>query len=149
VQFTIAVPEGPGDRGARGASGGSAPATERFALEPGDAVEPWPAPQPTPRAVRLDFDLSPGDVDGLLFPESVAPNARITLTKGCLRWNGERLAPGAPRDIERIAEGVPRFTVDPECPSLHVWRNRGMRPERNREEADEERQKLRALGYIH
>ena len=43
-------------------------------------------------------------------------NARITLTGGCLRWNGERLAPARPRKIERIVEGVPRFAVDPDCP---------------------------------
>ena len=142
VQFTIAVPE---TTEASGASGGSAPATERFALEPEDAVEP----APPARAVRLDFDLSPGDVDGLLFPDSVASNAQITLTGGCLLWNGERLAPGATRKIERIVEGVPRFAVDPDCASLYVWRNRAVRPERNQEEEDEERQKLRALGYIH
>ncbi len=135
VQFTIA--------------GGAAsePPAEPFALEPEDAVA---SPLPSePRTVHLDLELSPGDVDGLLLPDSAVLRARITLTSGCLRWNGERLTPGASREIEKISEGVPRFAIDPDCPALFVWRNRGLRPQRNRQEEDEERQKLRALGYIH
>lgn len=144
VQFTFAASEA---SGAAGGTGDSAPATERFALEPEDGV--GLPPTPSPGAVELDLDLSPGDVDGLLFPGSAALRARITLGGGCLRWNGERLAPGESREIEPIVEGVPRFAVDPECASLFVWRNRGQRPERSLKEVDEEREKLRALGYLH
>lgn len=128
LQLTIA----PGD-----------PHTERFALEPADLV------QPEAGAVRLDLDLSPGDVDGALFPDSEALRARITVNGGCLRWNGAPLASGESRDIEPILEGVPRFSVDSTCASLFVWRNRGPRQARSTQAEDEERQKLRALGYIH
>ena len=85
----------------------------------------------------------------IILAAAAALRARITLTSGCLRWNGERLSAGATREIEKISPGVPRFAIDPDCPALFVWRNRGLRPERNRQDEDEERQRLRALGYIH
>ena len=116
---------------------------QRFALEPEDVVLAEAA------AVRLDFHLSPGDVDGAFFPESAAVGARITATGGCVSWNGAPLAPGESREISKIADGVPRFAVDPNCASLFVWHNRGARRARSPQEEDEERQKLRALGYIH
>jgi arylsulfatase A-like enzyme len=116
---------------------------ERFALEPEDLVEQGAG------AVGLDLDLPPGDVDGVLFPESDAARARVTVTGGCVRWNGAPIFPGESRDIERIQEGVPRFALDAGCASLFVWRNRAVRAARSQLEEDEERQKLRALGYIH
>ncbi len=116
---------------------------ERFALEPEDVVEQGAG------AVGLDLDLPPGDVDGVLFPESEAARARVTVSGGCVRWNGAPILPGESRDIERIQEGVPRFVLDAGCASLFVWHNRAVRAARSRLEEDEERQKLRALGYIH
>lgn len=128
LQFSFAT----GDTGA-----------ERFALEPQDLV------QEEADSIRLDLDLSPGDVDGLLLPDSKAKRARITLTSGCLRWNGESIAAKESRETEPFAEGVPRFTADATCATLFVWRNRGGGRARSQHEVDEEREKLRALGYIH
>ncbi|MEO8196889.1 MAG: sulfatase [Thermoanaerobaculia bacterium] len=128
LQFTFAAGEG---------------RAERFALEPQDVVQADAA------AVRLDLDLPPGDVDGILFPESPTTRTRVTVSEGCLKWQGESLALGTSRDIETIANGVPRFTSDPNCAALFVWRNDAQRPARSTQEEDEERQKLRALGYIH
>lgn len=129
------------------AEGGSEPAAERFALEAEDAVAS--ALPSEPRTVHLDLELTPGDVDGLLLQDSDALRARLTVTGGCLRWNGERLTPGTTREIGTIPEGVPRFAIDPDCPALFIWRTRDLRPARNPQDEDEERQKLRALGYIH
>ncbi len=119
------------------------PRAERFALEPEDMLRGEAG------AVELDLELPPGDVDGVFFPESKAARARITVTGGCARWNGAPIPSGESRDIERIVEGVPRFALDPNCASLFVWRNHAMRAARSQLEEDEERQKLRALGYIH
>ena len=116
---------------------------ERFALEPQDLVHEEAG------MLRLDLDLPPGDVDGLLLPGSQAVRARFTLTSGCLLWNGETLTTGASREIAALVEGVPRFPVDATCPSLAVWRNRATGVARSQREVDEEREKLRALGYIH
>ncbi len=138
LQFAIAIDGGIGDMGDIGDI-----AAERFALEPQDLV------QQEAGSIRLDFDLSPGDIDGILLPDSKATNARVTLSSGCLRSNGAAIGPRESRAIEPLAEGVPRFTGDANCSTLFVWRNRGGGRARSQGEVDEEREKLRALGYIH
>ena len=52
---------------------------------------------------------SPGDVDGLLFPDSAAIRARITVTGGCVNWNGEPLAPARAARSNKLARRCSAF----------------------------------------
>lgn len=74
---------------------------------------------------------------------------RVTMVEGCARWNTVVIAPGETRDLEPIGDAIPRIEAAAGCASVFVWRNRGERATRSAQEEDEERAKLRALGYIH
>ncbi len=119
------------------------PQVERFALEPDDLVQLDGA------AAQFDLHLTPGDVDGALFPASEAGRVRVTMIEGCARWNTVTIAPGETRALEPIGYAIPRIEAAADCASVFVWRNRGGQTTRSPQEEDEARAKLRALGYIH
>ncbi|MFA6956521.1 MAG: sulfatase-like hydrolase/transferase [Thermoanaerobaculia bacterium] len=98
-----------------------------------------------------------GDVDGFLLSGAAPRPFSLTLTSstGCVELVGElrvKLVAGAAATIDpaKLPAGIPRFeTADAACPGLYVWRADGQRKARSQAEVDEERAKLRALGYVH
>lgn len=128
VQISVAVPN----------SG-----AEAFGAEPQDRIVGNGA------SVAAELDLTPGDVDGFLIHTADDARPQVTLTAGCAKLNGDAIAVGAPHALSRLNVGIPRLEVDPTCASIHVWRNAGERYFRSKEEEDESRKKLRAIGYVH
>lgn len=135
--------------------GGSRASRLRFTIRvPSTQMEPFAA-EPDDRiasdgkTTTLDLALTPGDVDGVLLKTAEDSGAEITVQAGCARLNGNPVKPGAPVSVAKIPAGIPRLDVDARCASIYVWRSSGEAYFRTKEEEDEARKKLRAIGYIH
>lgn len=137
-----------------------AAAAEPFALEEEDRFA-W---NRTASGPALSARLDPSDgVDGFLFTDVGAGAGegplRIRLDAapgGCaaIVLDGARprpLAAGASETvpIAAIPTNVPRLETPSGCAGLFLWRAEGAARVRSAAEAEEQRKKLRALGYLH
>ena len=134
-------------------------AAEPFALEEGDRFD-WSR---TASGAEVSAIVDPSDgVDGLLFSGAGAAaggSLRVRLDAapgGCAAvvLDGARprtLAVGAGETvpIAAIPTNVPRLEAPPGCAGLFLWRAEGGVRVRSAAEAEEQRKKLRALGYLH
>jgi hypothetical protein len=99
-----------------------------------------------------------GDVDGFIVRGTFDP-AGITIagpdTDSCTELVTTRritLASGGTvvLDAADVTTSVPRLeTSNGHCAGLYVWKSAGRVQQREPEEVDEERKKLRSLGYVH
>jgi hypothetical protein len=140
---------------------GDAIEVELGALGPG--VSPLPMALETDDAIRRTGDRlsfsrrGGGDVDGFILAGVASTPFSLTLGRStaCVELVAEqraKLAPGVAVTIDpaKLPTGIPRFeTADAACSGLYVWRADGQRKARSQAEIDEERAKLRALGYVH
>ena len=116
---------------------------ELFAAEPDDHATAKPG------GLTADLSLTPGDVDGILIRAAADAMPQITLEEGCAKLNGSALPIGSPQTLQHLKAGVPRLAFDSKCASIYIWVNSGERYFRGKQEEDEARKKLRAIGYVH
>ncbi len=117
--------------------------SEMFGAEPDDHVTA------TAGGIAVDMWLTPGDVDGVLLHVADDAKPQVTLVEGCAKLNGSGITAGVAQTLQRVNVGIPRLEVDPKCASIYVWRSDGERYFRSKQDEDEARKKLRAIGYVH
>jgi len=127
---------------------------ERFALEPDDKVT-WEGPAERPE-LALHWNLGK-DSDGALVSSEPIPESlivRLGKGTGCadlVTDHTVRLMAGRDERVpaSAISGAIPRFEHDERCSAIFLWMSSGRLSFRSGEEQDEERKKLRAIGYVH
>ena len=133
-----------------------AASAEPFALEEEDRVS-WSRPA---SGAQLSARLDPSDgVDGLLVSDAGGGSLRLRVDSapgGCAAvvLDGARprtIAAGGSETvpIAAIPTSIPRFEAPSGCAGLYLWRAEGSARVRSAAEEEEQRKKLRSLGYLH